>query len=154
MKQELLKKGDQVTIKSNRSASQFNKTNPYKEYPNWKDLVFTIEGSMKLVYFNFSPNTTHAYLLTYKGKEVGYIYNTGIELYKPKWEVTASIQGSEIIVTLDSEVLIHQYYLKDINWDKVKDLGLTSEVVNKVSTLLDGINRSFIEPFMKHKGIL
>lgn len=46
---------------------------------NWKDLVFEIDGNVHLVNWESeSPEIYCAYLLNYRGKNIGYVYNTGL----------------------------------------------------------------------------
>jgi hypothetical protein len=87
MKTEItFRKGQKVTVRKMQNASDFNNDGLpiYGVYSidNWSDTVFTIEGTIKLIKFSHSDSVFCAYLLSYKGNPIGYVYNTGIIPHK------------------------------------------------------------------------
>lgn len=88
MKHKIFKKEQKVkVIADGRNASDFTlklNTSPIGLYaiPNWEDKIFTIEGKVELINFKHDPTVFCAYLLTCKGRKVGYVYNTGLKKLK------------------------------------------------------------------------
>ena len=82
----MYKKGTQVkVVKDCHSASRFNEGGLYPagiyKYPDWREKVFTIEGTIKQ-YKNYLGDIVLCYLLQHKGKDVGYVYENALEEYK------------------------------------------------------------------------
>lgn len=84
MKNELFKIGQKVrVIGSGFNCSEFSCIEGFSQYgvyskKDWKDRVFQIEGTVKLIEFASNPNIYCAYLLSYEGENIGYVYNTGL----------------------------------------------------------------------------
>ncbi len=85
MKNELFKIGQKVrVIGSGFNCSEFSYIEGFSEYGvyskrDWKNTLFQIEGTVKLIEFDSSPNIYCAYLLSYEGENIGYVYNTGLQ---------------------------------------------------------------------------
>ena len=79
----MYKKGTQVKIvKDCHSATKFNEKDMHRhgayKYTDWREKVFTIEGTIKQ-YEDISGDITLCYLLQHKGKDVGYVYENALE---------------------------------------------------------------------------
>lgn len=85
MKQQVIfKKGQKVLITGRMNATDFNIHESWSimgaySIEDWFKKEFEIEGTIKLITFTESPDVYGAYLLKYKGVNVGYVYNTGIK---------------------------------------------------------------------------
>lgn len=79
-KQVIFKKGQIVNIKHGANASYFNDGLSAYVIKDWWLKEFEIEGTVKLITFEHNPEVYGAYLLKYNGKNIGYVYNTGITL--------------------------------------------------------------------------
>ena len=84
MSDTLFTKGQNVkVIGSGFNCPKFNAvdgTNSLGIYSikDWKNTLFQIEGTVKLIEFVSNPNIYCAYLLSYEGENIGYVYNTGL----------------------------------------------------------------------------
>ena len=81
--QVIFKKGQKVTITNGQNASDFNGNQDWSllsayVVKDWFKKEFEIEGTVKLIAFKHSPEVYGAYLLKHEGRNIGYIYNTGI----------------------------------------------------------------------------
>ena len=80
---KVFKKGQLVTRRPGGNATCFNGEDlvilgtSSPQYNN--DTTFEIEGTVKLITFDHSPNVYGAYLLKRGDKNVGYVYNTYID---------------------------------------------------------------------------
>ena len=85
MSNTLFTKGQNVkVIGSGFNCLKFNvvdRTNSLGIYSikDWKNTLFQIEGTVKLIEFDSNPNIYCAYLLSYEGENIGYVYNTGLQ---------------------------------------------------------------------------
>ena len=85
MKNELFKIGQKVRVIDegfNSVGSNYTDGISPKgvyDFENWKELAFDIDGNVHLVNWKSdSPEIYCAYLLNYRGKNAGYVYNTGL----------------------------------------------------------------------------
>lgn len=85
---EDLKKGTKVKVISNgQNASSFTATLPHAKWcgvyaiKNWNDCQFEISGPK--VKLDIGTKTYFCYPLSYGGIEVGYVYESGLEVIKP-----------------------------------------------------------------------
>lgn len=80
----MYKKGQKVRlIKDRHNASSFNEEE-YNilgayQFKDWARKTFTIEGTVKLCDFKYTPEVECAYLLSLDGKDIGYVYNSALK---------------------------------------------------------------------------
>ena len=96
---KVFKKNQTVTRKDDNNASDFNKgeldimgafASCYNE-----ETVFQIEGTVKLITFEYSKETYGAYLLKRKGVNIGYVYNDALTLVE---ETSKVVSNKELLI--------------------------------------------------------
>ena len=111
---DLFKKGDKVRATCANNASSFNDPEKHAtlgafSVPCWDKKVFEIEGTMKMITLDHDTECYGAYLLTLDGKEVGYVYNTALEIVE-ETDFTVEEKLSDL--------------LRDLTIDQYSDIGL------------------------------
>lgn len=89
--EKLFKKGDKVIVTTdcdNASECDISLGRGVYKLPNVKNIVFTIEGTVKLFSFSHNPDVFCAYALSLNNKIIGYVYNTALELAPKMLSVT------------------------------------------------------------------
>lgn len=82
---KMYRQGQQVKVDNEGSnASQFNtgkisNTLGVYQFRDWSTKVFEIEGTVKLCTYKHDPKIQCAYLLSFDGKKVGYVYDHAIK---------------------------------------------------------------------------